>query len=929
MTDVQQRASAKEFAAYWKNRGDEKQETQRFWIDLLRNVYGVPNPEQSIEFEVPVKLSHTSFIDGYLADTRVLIEQKGADIDLKKGYKQSDGQMLTPYQQARRYAGYLPFNKTPRWIVVCNFQTFEIHDMNFPNGEPEVLMLADLEKDYSRLQFLVDTGSKTIKKEMEVSLQAGELVGVLYDALLKQYKDPTAPETLKSLNALCVRLVFCLYAEDAGIFGRRDMFHDYLKDVPAAGIRKALAELFRVLDQKPEERDKYLADDNPALAAFPYVNGGLFADENIEIPPFTEELKNVLLSKASEDFDWAAISPTIFGAVFESTLNPETRRSGGMHYTSIENIHKVIDPLFLDGLKAELEEIKEIAVEKTRVSRLKAYQSKLAGLTFLDPACGSGNFLTESYISLRRLENDALRYQTNQITMGDYANPIQVSIHQFYGIEINDFAATVAKTALWIAESQMLKETEDIIAHQIDFLPLKSYANITEGNALRLNWEDVVPKTKLNYIMGNPPFVGYSLQDKAQKEDILSIYVDENGKPYKTAGKIDYVSGWYFKAASFMQGTAIRTAFVSTNSITQGEQVAGVWKPLYDRFGIHVDFAYRTFRWDSEASLKAHVHCVIVGFSVASYLEKKWIFTGDRAQEAENINAYLMDAPNVFIDSRSRPLCAVPLMTTGNRPADGGHLIIEDVDYADFIKKEPLAKQYIKKLIGAAEFINNKKRWCLWLVGVSPADLRKMPLVMQRVEACKADRAAAPDAGRRKLAERPTQFREINNPDTFVVIPAVSSERRKYIPIGFLDKETIATNLVITIPDATLYHFGVLTSNVHMAWMRAVCGRLKSDYRYSKDVVYNNFPWPTPTDEQREKIEQTAQAILDARNLYPDCSLADLYDEAAMPPELRKAHQQNDKAVMQAYGFWGKLNTESACVAELMKMYQKLAEGKA
>lgn len=926
MTDVQQRASAKEFAAYWENRGDEKQETQRFWIDLLRNVYGVPNPEQSIEFEVPVKLSHTSFIDGYLADTRVLIEQKGADIDLKKGYKQSDGQMLTPYQQARRYAGYLPFNKTPRWIVVCNFQTFEIHDMNFPNGEPEVLMLADLEKDYSRLQFLVDTGSKTIKKEMEVSLQAGELVGVLYDALLKQYKDPTAPETLKSLNALCVRLVFCLYAEDAGIFGRRDMFHDYLKDVPATGIRKALAELFRVLDQKPEERDKYLADDNPALAAFPYVNGGLFADENIEIPPFTEELKNVLLSKASEDFDWAAISPTIFGAVFESTLNPETRRSGGMHYTSIENIHKVIDPLFLDGLKAELEEIKEIAVEKTRVSRLKAYQSKLAGLTFLDPACGSGNFLTESYISLRRLENDALRYQTNQITMGDYANPIQVSIHQFYGIEINDFAATVAKTALWIAESQMLKETEDIIAHQIDFLPLKSYANITEGNALRLNWEDVVPKTKLNYIMGNPPFVGYSLQDKAQKEDILSIYVDENGKPYKTAGKIDYVSGWYFKAASFMQGTAIRTAFVSTNSITQGEQVAGVWKPLYDRFGIHVDFAYRTFRWDSEASLKAHVHCVIVGFSVASYLEKKWIFTGDRAQEAENINAYLMDAPNVFIDSRSRPLCAVPLMTTGNRPADGGHLIIEDVDYADFIKKEPLAKQYIKKLIGAAEFINNKKRWCLWLVGVSPADLRKMPLVMQRVEACKADRAAAPDAGRRKLAERPTQFREINNPDTFVVIPAVSSERRKYIPIGFLDKETIATNLVITIPDATLYHFGVLTSNVHMAWMRAVCGRLKSDYRYSKDVVYNNFPWPTPTDEQREKIEQTAQAILDARNLYPDCSLADLYDEAAMPPELRKAHQQNDKAVMQAYGFWGKLNTESACVAELMKMYQKLAE---
>ena len=940
MTDVQQRAAAKEFAAYWKNRGDEKQETQRFWIDLLRNVYGVPNPEQSIEFEVPVKLSHTSFIDGYLTDTRVLIEQKSADVDLKKDYEQSDGQVLTPYQQARRYAGCLPFNRTPRWIVVCNFQTFEIHDMNFPNGEPEVLTLAELEKNYSRLQFLVDTGSKSIKKEMEVSLQAGELVGVLYDALLKQYRDPAAPETLKSLNALCVRLVFCLYAEDAGIFGRRDMFHDYLRNVPAARIRKALVELFRVLDQREEERDKYLPDDNPALAAFPYVNGGLFADENIEIPPFTEELKEILLSKASEDFDWSAISPTIFGAVFESTLNPETRRSGGMHYTSIENIHKVIDPLFLDGLKTELDGIKEIAVEKLRSAKLAAYQEKLASLTFLDPACGSGNFLTESYISLRRLENQVIEERiildkgkygkqlAGQVTLGEGdLNPIKVSIHQFYGIEINDFAATVAKTALWIAESQMMKETEDIIAHQIDFLPLRSYANITEGNALRLDWEAVVPKGALNYIMGNPPFVGYSLQDKAQKEDILSIYVDKNGKPYKTAGKIDYVSGWYFKAASFMQGTAIRTAFVSTNSITQGEQVAGVWKPLYDRFGIHIDFAYRTFRWDSEASLKAHVHCVIVGFSIAPHLEKKWLFTGERAQEAENINPYLMDAPNVFIDSRNRPLCDVPLMTTGNRPADGGHLIIEDADYADFIKREPSAKQYIKRLIGAAEFINNRKRWCLWLVGVSPADLRKMPLVMQRVEACKADRENAPDAGRRKLAERPTQFREINNPDTFVVVPAVSSERRKYVPIGFLDKETIATNLVITIPDATLYHFGVLTSNVHMAWMRAVCGRLKSDYRYSKDVVYNNFPWPTPTDEQRAKIEQTAQAILDARNLYPDCSLADLYDETTMPPELRKAHQQNDRAVMQAYGFWGKLNTEPACVAELMKLYQKLTEG--
>ena len=899
MTDTQRRAAAKQFAADWQGKGYEKGHSQTFWLSLLQKVYGVEEPDKFITFEDQIMLDHTSFIDGFIPSTHVLIEQKSLGKELNKPIKQSDGSLLSPFQQAKRYAAELPYSQRPRWIVTCNFAEFYVYDMERPTGDPEIIKLCDLEKEYYRLQFLVDTGDTNIKKEMEVSLQAGEIVGVLYDALLKQYKAPEAEDTLKSLNALCVRLVFCLYAEDAGIFGSKSMFHDYLRDIPASGIRKALVELFRILDQKPEQRDKYLADDNPALAAFPYVNGGLFSDENIEIPPFTEELKALLLEKASGDFDWSVISPTIFGAVFESTLNPETRRSGGMHYTSIENIHKVIDPLFLDGLRSELEEIKEIAVDKTRKARLDTFQSKLAGLTFLDPACGSGNFLTETYLSLRKLENEVLRCATDQISM-DLDGIIQVSIGQFYGIEINDFAVTVAKTALWIAESQMMKETEDVVHMSLDFLPLKSYANITEGNALRLDWESVVPKDKLNYIMGNPPFVGYSLQSKGQKEDILSVYVDEKGKPYKTAGKIDYVSGWYFKAAQLMQGTDIRTAFVSTNSITQGEQVAGVWKPLYDRFGIHIDFAHRTFRWDSEASIKAHVHCVIVGFSPAPNQAPKRIYTMERYQEAENINPYLLDAPNAFVDSRNKPICDVPLMTTGNRPADGGHLIIEADEYDEFIAKEPNALPYIKRLVGAAEFINNKKRWCLWLVGISPAELRKMPLVLQRVEACKADRENAPDAGRRKLAERPTQFREINNPDTFVVVPAVSSERRRYVPIGFLDKNTIATNLVITIPDAQLYHFGVLTSNVHMAWMRAVCGRLKSDYRYSKDVVYNNFPWPTLTDAQKAKIEQTAQAILDARALYPDCSLADLYDEIAMPPELRKAHQQNDRAVMRA-----------------------------
>lgn len=923
MTDTEKRTAAARFAADWQGRGDEKQETQAFWLALLQKVYSVDEPEKYISFELPVKLDHTSFIDGYIESTRVLIEQKGRDIDLSRGYKQSDGAMLTPFQQARRYAGYLPYNQVPRWIVVCNFQEFRIHDMNRPNDEPEILKLEDLEKEFHRLKFLVDTGNEHIKKEMEISLQAGELVGVLYDALLKQYKDPGNPETLKNLNKLCVRLVFCLYAEDAGVFGGKSMFHDYLQQYSTKDARRALIDLFKVLDTKPEDRDPYMDED---LAAFPYVNGGLFADENIVIPRLDETIIDLILRRASADFDWSEISPTIFGAVFESTLNPETRRSGGMHYTSIENIHKLIDPLFLNGLKAEFAEIEAVTVERTRNARLEAFQKKLAGLKFLDPACGSGNFLTETYISLRRLENEVISLLHKGQIVLDMGNPIQVSIGQFYGIEINDFAVTVAKSALWIAESQMMKETEDVVHMTLDFLPLKSYPNIVEGNALRIDWINIIPKCELSYIMGNPPFVGYSFQNKEQKDDILSIYVDENGQPYKTAGKIDYVSGWYFKAAQFMQNTNIRAAFVSTNSITQGEQVAGVWKPLYCRFNVHIDFAHRTFRWDSEASLKAHVHCVIVGFSVVGSNQEKRLYTSDRVQIVDNINAYLIDAPNVFIDNRKKPLCDVPLMTTGNRPADGGHLIIEDADYAEFVRKEPNAIPYIKKLIGAVEFINNKKRWCLWLVGVSPAELRKMPLVLQRVEACKKDRENAPDAGRRKLAERPTQFREINNPDTFIVIPAVSSERRRYVPIGFLNKDTIATNLVITIPNADLYHFGVLTSNVHMAWMRAVCGRLKSDYRYSKDVVYNNFPWPTPTEQQRVKIKQTAQEILDARVFYPDSSLADLYDETTMPPELRKAHQNNDRAVMQAYGFKIGDMTESKCVAELMRMYQRLAE---
>ena len=777
------------------------------------------------------------------------------------------------------------------------------------------------------MQFLVDSENEQIKREMEISLQAGNIVGHLYDALYKQYNDPDSPEAQQSLNALCVRLVFCLYAEDAGIFGEHNMFHNYLSNYAVKDVRRALIDLFKVLNTKPEDRDPYM---EPELLAFPYVNGGLFANDNLVIPRLDEHIVDLILHKASEDFDWSAISPTIFGAVFESTLNPDTRRKGGMHYTSIENIHKVIDPLFLDDLREELKEIQDITVTKTRKDKLRAFQDKLAHLTFLDPACGSGNFLTETYLSLRRMENDVLRSLTDQMSLfGDSKNPIKVSIGQFYGIEINDFAVTVAKTALWIAESQMMKETTDIIHHEIDFLPLKSYANITAGNALRMDWEDVVPKAKLNYIMGNPPFIGYSLQSKEQKEDIRAIYVDEKGKPYKTAGKIDYVSGWYFKAAQMMEKNTIHTAFVSTNSITQGEQVAGVWKPLYERFNVHIDFAHRTFIWNSEANDKAHVHCVIVGYSTAASTKPKKLFSDDSFHIVENINAYLTDAPDIFIESRKKPLCNALVMTTGNRPADGGHLIIEANDYDDFIAREPQAKKYIKQLTGATEFINNKERWCLWLVDANISELRKMPLVLERIEACKQDRLNSPDKGRQKLADTPMIFRETINPSSYIIVPRVSSERRRYIPLGFLDDTIIPTDSATIIENASNYEFGILTSNIHMAWMRAVAGRLKSDYRYSKDIVYNNFPWPNPTEAQKAKIEETAQGILDARAQHAHASLADLYDDTFMPSDLRKAHQENDKAVAAAYGLnknSPEFKSESACVAMLMRMYQALTE---
>ena len=969
-TDKQIAAAAAEFAQRWKDKGSERSDSQPFWLDLLGNVFGIETPSDGfIRFEEHHKVDASNFIDGHIISTKVLIEQKSLGVNLRAGIRQSDGVVLNPFLQARRYVVSLPVSQHPRWIVTCNFSEFLVYDMDQPNVEPESILLENLGKEYYRLQFLVDNKKEHISKEEQVSIEAGKIVGKIYDALLKQYGDES-PEAARWLNILCVRLVFCLYAEDAELFAH-DQFHDFLARYDADDLRRALRDLFEVLNTPPDKRSKYLKDD---LKAFPYTNGGLF-EEEIEIPQFTEELKQILLKDASLDFDWSEISPTIFGGVFESTLNPETRRSGGMHYTSIENIHKVIDPLFLNDLRNELDNILEEKVEKQRKKKLEAYQNKLASLTFLDPACGSGNFLTETYLSLRRLENEAIREITHGQTQFAWEglSPVKVSIHQFYGIEINDFAVEVAKTALWISEAQMLAETERIIHHEVEFLPLKSYANIREGNALRMDWdmievpEDIPtihanntymiyeekplmvnepiieygdinlitddikrgPKPNVRYqvhfdfIIGNPPFVGKKEQSREQKEDLIRLF----GKNVKGVGNIDYVAGWYKKALQTIRGEQTKAAFVSTNSITQGEQVPILWRELY-KGGMNIIFAHRTFRWDSEATDKAHVHCVIIGFTCGRSDDKKVIYDGEVSRVVSEISPYLVEGMPIFIDKRERPICDVPQIMYGSMPIDDGHLILNREDVDALLKESPDNARFIRKYAGGDEIIKNKERWCLWLEGISPKEIRQSAFVRERVQQTKDFRLNSNRPQTLKLAETPYLFGEIRQPKTnMIVIPKVSSERRRYIPVAFVSPETIINGSALIVPDASRYEFGIIISNVHMAWMRAVAGRLETRYQYSANNVYNNFPWPNPTEEQKTKIEQTAQAILDARALYPDSSLADLYDELTMPVELRKAHQDNDRAVMQAYGFPVKSSfTESQCVAELFKMYKEISE---
>ena len=945
-SDTAQRQAARKFVEYWTfQRGSEKGEDQQFWNSLLGEVLGMDDVKSHVQYQVPVPMKGTTkFLDAWIPETRVLIEHKSRGVNLDAPQAGHGG--LTPYDQAAEYDAARSYDDRARWIVTCNFDEFRIYDRAKPLAPPLTLKLGNLPKEAYRLAFLVNPKEKAIDRELEISVQAGRIVGDIYDALLKQYGDGNA-DHLAALNRLCVRLVFCLYAEDADIFPK-DCFRRLMENTPSLFLRERLIRLFQTLDTPTDKRNPYL---DAELCAFPYTNGGLFHNAaESDIPPITDDLRQLLIG--ASQFDWRDITPTIFGALFESTLNPVTRRSGGMVYTSVENIHKVIDPLFLDDLTRRV----EAAIKKGDKRTLLALQAEMASRTFLDPACGSGNFLTETYICLRRLENRIIAaLQKGQAEL-DLGISIKVSITQFYGLEINDFAVAVAKAALWIAESQMKQETAEILHREPDYLPLKDNANIVECNALRTDW----PRT--DYIIGNPPFSGARWMGKEQKADVLDVF----DKDWQSVGDLDYVCCWYKKAMDLMRRVedappyrgdgarpldAPHCAFVSTNSICQGGAVANLWKPLFAQ-GLEIDFAHRTFRWDNEAFDKAHVHCVIIGFHASNwesrrlggddnasrqdggYPSQKTIFDGDRAIPATHINGYLRDAPDAWLENITQPLYAVPSIGMGNQPIDGGNYLFTAEDKAEFLKKEALSAKYFRPWYGAEELINGKWRYCLWLGDCTPTELFAMPECLKRVDAVRAFRLSSKRASTRKLADKPTRFQTENFPKShYIVIPEVSSEKRRYIPMGYLSPDVMCSNKLRIMPDATPFHFGVLMSSVHKAWVDTVCGRLKSDLDYSINIVYNNFPWPEclaaenaedgneALQSLRQKIELTGQAILDARAKYPDATLAQMYgDKMYLFPDLRAAHEANDRAVLAAYGL-APDTPEPEIVAHLFKLY--------
>ena len=886
---------------------NEKSHTEIFWLTLIRKVFGIINAEEYIEFQKRVAIEHVKFIDAYIPSTGTVIEQKSPGKDLEAAFV-----------QAKNYHDWLPLSQRGRYIITCDFNELHVHDMEEPTAPPAVIPVSETTKD--NLSFLLTPGD-TVPIELKVSIEAGKLTRSLYDSLLssldeiareKNYDDSQRKEARDNINVFCVRLVFLLYAEDAGLFAKKQ-FYSYL-EARKKTARASLRELFTVLNQKYQEREAFLDDE---LKAFPFVNGGLFA-KTVDFPQLNDDELNIILNDM-ESFNWSKISPTIFGAIFEATLNDETRKLGGIHYTSVKNIHKVIDPLFLDGLNETLKGILNEPPSVSRTQKLLKFQDKLAALRFLDPACGSGNFLTESFICLRRLENTLL----NAIPENERPD-VRVSINQFHGIEAHNFAVNIARTALWISNHQMWKETQSTIKTKKPPLPLTDYHYIKEGSAMAElpdkgwklgGWR--IPHEDMLYIMGNPPFIGRAKQTPGQKQEVRDAF----GK-----GIVDYVACWFKVASEYVQDKNTKAAFVATNSVCQGEQVGYIFKPLIERWGIKIDFAYQSFVWKNELpdqKKMAHVHVVIIGFSTnPPELRKLYTADSDEPKLVKNINFYLVEGPDEDIAKETdKPISkSAPGMTVGNMPADKGNLIIEAKDYADFVSKEPGAAKYIKRFMMGNEFINNIPRYCLWLVDATPQEIQNMPLVAKRVKACRELRLKSSQV---RLANTPHLFREQMNPRRYIAIPKTSSEKRCYIPIGLLDDAVIPGDGLRIITNATLYDFGVLTSCVHMAWTRRVCGRLKSDYSYSNTVVYNTFAWPTPTPQQREQIEKTAQEILDARALYPDSSLAAMYDDSLMPVELRRAHERNDRAVCRAYG-WNDDISDDEIVERLFVLYRQL-----
>ena len=923
------KADAEAFAKRWAGRGDETQEGRSYWIDLFQNVLGVEDAIERLKFEVPVHTdsgsSHAGYIDVLIPSASALVEMKGREIDLdKKEVRQ--GREVTPAEQGRGYAVGLPLNQQPRYVIACNFREIRVYDRNANplcvGDEYLSLELDDLPKNLPALQFLKGSGEAPKSVQRAVSIEAGRIMGKIHNEIAGLYHDPDSEESHHALSALCTRLMFLMFCEDAGLI-EPGLFRDYIASVDGAHLRGALIELFGWLDTDDDARKAEYPSE--LLARFPYMNGGLFR-ERIQIPQLSDQVHYEILVSGCQEFDWSGVDPTVFGSIFEGALSHDTRRSGGMHYTSPENIHKVIDPLFLDGLKEELDDILAKQNPSARTRALRAYHDKLGGLTFLDPACGSGNFLTETYMCLRRLENTVLmelqRGGQAEISFeeAEEESPVKVTLANFHGIEVNDFACCVARTALWIAEKQADINTAKVVRRVYDELPLREYGTIIHGNSLRVDWADAVPASGLDFIIGNPPFIGYSNLNDAQKADRAEIF----GKP---GGVLDYVACWYRKAADFTRGSHTRCAFVSTNSICQGQQVEPLWKPLFDD-GVEIDFAHKTFVWNSEAADEAHVHVVIVGFSREATTPKV-LFAGDSARLVDNISGYLSATPSMFVSRRSKPICDSPKMVRGCQPTDNGQLILTEGEKNDLVSADRSVEKWIRPFSMGADFINGKPRYCLWLKDATPKDLSSMPRVMERVRAVAEYRSESTKAATRKKAEAPWLFDEIRETGrTYIGVPAVSSGRRKYVPMGFVDNGMIPGNKLYFVPDATIYDFGILMSQFHNAWMRMVAGRLKSDYNYANTIVYNNFVWPDPSDAARAEVERCASAVLDARATYEGSTLADMYDpdNDFLYPALTKAHKALDAAVEAAYGVDFK-GDEEKIVAHLFKLYaEKVSE---